>query len=67
FFSVIEGCYSAVNPVGVKAAMNYLGLPAGALRKPLGSMSAEKFKPFAETLDRLGLVEKYGQITRVVA
>ena len=67
FFPVIEGCYSAVNPVGVKAAMNYLGLPAGDLRKPLGPMPAEKFKPFAETLDRLGLVEKYGQNTRVVA
>jgi 4-hydroxy-tetrahydrodipicolinate synthase len=61
YFPVIEGCYSAVNPVAVKQAMNYLGLPAGPLRKPLAPMPAEKFSPFRKTLDRLGLVEKYGQ------
>jgi 4-hydroxy-tetrahydrodipicolinate synthase len=64
YFPVIEGCYSAVNPVGVKEAMNYMGLPAGPLRRPLAPMQAEKFSPFRETLDRLGLVEKYGQRTQ---
>lgn len=36
---VMNALFSDVNPIGVKAAMNYLGLAAGPVRLPLVSMS----------------------------
>ena len=36
--------YSAINPVAIKALMQALGMPAGALRKPLKTMDADGLK-----------------------
>ncbi len=36
--------YSAINPVAIKSLMQALGMPAGALRKPLKTMDADGLK-----------------------
>jgi 4-hydroxy-tetrahydrodipicolinate synthase len=45
----------AQNPRSVKAAMNLLGLPAGAVRRPYLPLDAAQEHEIAESLDALGL------------
>ncbi|MBO1298415.1 MULTISPECIES: 4-hydroxy-tetrahydrodipicolinate synthase [Enterococcus] len=40
--ALINALFSETNPIPVKAAMNYLGLPAGPLRLPLTALGEEK-------------------------
>ncbi len=43
----------ARNPLGVKTAMNILGMPAGPCRKPLGKMTPRGFDYVMDTLRRV--------------
>ena len=52
--------YSAVNPVAVKSLMRAVGLPAGPLRKPLGSLAPERLAEGIDICRELGLDKKYG-------
>lgn len=57
---IMKACYSVTNPVAVKAAMDYLGLPAGPPRLPLKPMRGEKLEQLHKLLDEFKLREKYG-------
>jgi len=59
YFDLMEACYSAVNPIVIKAGMNLYGLPAGIPRKPLQPLSAEKKKQLEQIMIKLDLIEKY--------
>ena len=52
--------YSAINPVAVKSLMRALGMPSGALRKPLREMDPLAVQKGVEICRKLGLIEKYG-------
>jgi len=57
---IMKACYSVTNPVSVKAAMEYLGLPSGKPRLPLKPMVGEKLEQLKQLLDQFKLREKYG-------
>ncbi|MFE0017309.1 4-hydroxy-tetrahydrodipicolinate synthase family protein [Mesorhizobium sp. NPDC059054] len=52
--------YSAINPVAVKSLMKALGMPVGALRKPLTSLQGEALVKGVRVIEALGLDRKYG-------
>jgi len=52
--------YSAINPVAVKSLMRALGLPVGALRKPLRNLEGEALAKGVRIVQELGLDKKYG-------
>ena len=52
--------YSAINPVAVKSLMRALGLPVGALRKPLRNLEGEALSKGVRIVQELGLDKKYG-------
>ena len=52
--------YSAINPVAVKSLMQALGLPAGALRKPLTGLAPEALASGIRIVEELGLAKRYG-------
>src|ERR1700730_6084984 len=52
--------YSAINPVGVKALMKALGLPAGDLRKPLTALDGAALANGVRIVQELGLDKRYG-------
>ncbi len=51
---LIHALFSETNPIPVKAAMEILELPAGALRLPLVSLAQEKKKQLAQLLEEKG-------------
>ncbi|HZP75554.1 MAG TPA: 4-hydroxy-tetrahydrodipicolinate synthase [Pseudolabrys sp.] len=52
--------YSAINPVAVKSLMRALGLPSGALRKPLTALEGDALAKGVRIVQELGLDKKYG-------
>ncbi len=52
--------YSATNPVPVKSLMKALGLPAGALRRPLRALEGPALARGIAAIQALGLDGKYG-------
>ncbi len=52
--------YSAINPVAVKSLMGALGLPAGALRRPLSGLEGAALHKGIELVRELGIAETYG-------
>ncbi len=52
--------YSAINPVAVKSLMRAVGLPVGALRKPLRNLEGEALLKGVRIVQELGLDKKYG-------
>jgi 4-hydroxy-tetrahydrodipicolinate synthase len=52
--------YSAINPVAVKSLMRALGMPVGALRKPLRNLEGEPLMKGVRIVQELGLDRKYG-------
>ena len=52
--------YSAINPVAVKSLVRALGLPVGALRKPLRNLEGEALSKGVRIVQELGLDKKYG-------
>lgn len=57
---LLEFHYSMVNPVPVKSLARALGLPAGELRKPYGTMPEDQVKRGLRIVQELGLAKKYG-------
>jgi 4-hydroxy-tetrahydrodipicolinate synthase len=51
--------YSEINPVAVKSLMRALGLPVGALRKPLRGLEGEALARGVRIVQELGLDERY--------
>lgn len=56
FLDLIDGLFSEVNPIPVKAAMNMLGYPVGGLRLPLTELEEEHCKELAEVMSRHNLL-----------
>lgn len=52
--------YSAINPVALKSLMRAIGLPVGALRKPLRNLEGEALMQGVRIVKELGLDKKYG-------
>jgi 4-hydroxy-tetrahydrodipicolinate synthase len=52
--------YSAINPVAVKSLMRAIGLPSGALRRPLRGLEGEALMKGVRVVRDLGLDKKYG-------
>ena len=52
--------YSAINPVAVKSLMRAVGLPSGALRRPLTMLDGTRLQEGIDILRSLGVAEKYG-------
>jgi len=61
YYPLMAALYSLTNPVVVKAALRLLALPAGHVRRPLLDMDESQTQDLRALLDRLGLMEKYGQ------
>jgi 4-hydroxy-tetrahydrodipicolinate synthase len=57
---VLHFNYSAINPVAVKSLMRALGLPVGALRKPLRNLEGEALLKGVRIVQELGLDKQYG-------
>lgn len=53
YLKLISLLFSDVNPIPVKAAMNYLGFDVGPLRLPLVEINSENAKKLFEEIDRL--------------
>jgi 4-hydroxy-tetrahydrodipicolinate synthase len=52
--------YSAINPVAIKSLMRAVGLPVGALRKPLKPLEGEALARGVRIVRELGLDKQYG-------
>lgn len=52
---LIKALFCEVNPIPVKAAMNYLGFPSGPCRSPLTDMEPANFQRIKKAIDNLGL------------
>jgi 4-hydroxy-tetrahydrodipicolinate synthase len=53
---LIKAAFIETNPVPVKAAMGWAGLPAGPARLPLGPLEKKHEAPLREALEALGLL-----------
>jgi 4-hydroxy-tetrahydrodipicolinate synthase len=56
---VLHFNYSAINPVAVKSLMRALGMPVGALRKPLSGLPAEALAKGLRIIQELELDKRY--------
>lgn len=54
-FPLIKACFYEVNPIPVKAGMNFLGFRAGAPRSPLTPLSEEYIQPLKSAMKACGL------------
>ncbi|GKX27830.1 4-hydroxy-tetrahydrodipicolinate synthase [Vallitalea longa] len=52
---LVKALFCEVNPIPVKAAMNYLGLPSGPCRLPLTEMEPANFLRVKKAIDDLGI------------
>jgi 4-hydroxy-tetrahydrodipicolinate synthase len=61
YHPLMAALYSLPNPIVVKAALRLLGLPAGHVRRPLLDMEEGQTEDLRALMDRLGVMDKYGQ------
>ena len=54
---MIDALFTEVNPIPVKAAMNLLGMEAGALRLPLCDISEKNLRILRQAMSRTGLLQ----------
>ena len=52
----MKNAFIETNPVPIKAAMNWAGLPAGPVRLPLGPLSEPGEKAMRKTLADMGIL-----------
>lgn len=52
YLDLIDALFYEVNPIPVKAAMNWIGWDVGSLRMPLGEMSADHYQRLVTVLER---------------
>ncbi len=56
YMDLIDTLFIEVNPIPIKAAMNLLGMNAGALRLPLCDISADNLNILRQSMQRMGLL-----------
>ncbi len=56
YLPVIRALFSEVNPIPVKKALEFMGLPAGPMRMPLTEMEEAHAKVLFEEMKKVGLV-----------
>ena len=54
--NLIKNLFSEVNPIPVKAALNMMGMNAGAYREPLTEMEDDNYKNLENALKEYGLI-----------
>ena len=59
YYELIQICYSATNPIVIKAGLNILGLPGGKPRLPLQELNREMTSKLKEVMDKLNILCKY--------
>ena len=57
YMELIDALFTEVNPIPVKAAMNLLGMEAGALRLPLCDISEKNLRILRQAMSRTGLLQ----------
>ena len=55
---LMKNAFIETNPVPVKTAMNWIGLPAGPVRLPLGPLTKNNEQVLRKTLETLGILDK---------
>ena len=61
YYELLKALYWFSNPICIKAALNMMGLPGGALRKPYQDLSGPKLAELKQIMTQAGVFEKYGQ------
>lgn len=59
YYELMQICYSATNPIVIKAGLNILGLPGGKPRLPLQELNREMTSKLKEVMDKLNILRKY--------
>lgn len=62
YYPLTSMLYTFSNPIMIKPALDYLGLPGGKLRKPNMDLEGKKLEELHEIMDRFELRKKYGII-----
>ncbi len=57
YLEVINNLFIEVNPIPVKAAMNMMGMPSGALRMPLVDMGEANAEKLRASMQAIGLLD----------
>ena len=57
YTELIDSLFTEVNPIPVKAAMDLLGMEAGALRLPLCDISEKNLQTLRQSMSRAGLLQ----------
>ena len=52
---MMKAAFIETNPVPIKAAMNWAGLPAGPVRLPLGKLDPKNEASLKAVFDKLGI------------
>jgi 4-hydroxy-tetrahydrodipicolinate synthase len=52
---LVKAAFMETNPVPIKAAMNWAGLPAGPARLPLGKLDPKNEEPLRAAIQKLGI------------
>ena len=52
---LIKAAFIETNPIPIKTAMNWAGLPAGPLRLPLGKLDPKNEAPLKAAMEKLGI------------
>ncbi|MGM0431999.1 MAG: dihydrodipicolinate synthase family protein [Spirochaetota bacterium] len=60
YYPLISMLYTFSNPVMIKPALDYLGLPGGKLRAPNPNLEGEKLRELHNIIDEFDLRNKYG-------
>ncbi len=60
YYPLTSMLYAFSNPIMIKPALDYMGLPGGALRSPNPNLEGAKLQELKDTLDMFEIREKYG-------
>ena len=60
YYPLTTMLYTFSNPIMIKPALDYMGLPGGSLRSPNPNLEGKKLQELKDTLDEFGIREKYG-------
>jgi len=60
YYPLTSVLYWFSNPIVIKPALDYMGLPGGSLRSPNPNLEGKKLQEMKDILDEFGIREKYG-------
>ncbi len=60
YYPLTTALYWFSNPIVIKPALDYMGLPGGRLRKPNPTLEGPKLQELKNILDRFDIRQKYG-------